>query len=117
MSNQGGVDKTMDGKRAVTVRGRIDNFVRKMGVPMEALCATQRDIYRKGMGTGMWDLLASTTGHGLSTGGVAPCKEMSFFVGDAAGAPTAPAPPPRRRHMRLQQHMCVRERLRECVCA
>jgi len=87
ISNQAGVDKTMDKPKAVTVRGRIDNFVRHMGVPMEALCATQKDCYRKGMGTGMWDLMASTTGQGLSVGGVAPLKEESFFVGDAAGRP------------------------------
>jgi DNA 3'-phosphatase len=89
ISNQAGVDKTMDKPKAVTVRGRIDNFVRHMGVPMEALCATQKDCYRKGMGTGMWDLMASTTGQGLSVGGVAPLKEESFYVGDAAGASTA----------------------------
>jgi hypothetical protein len=56
---------------------------------MEALCAVQKDKYRKGTGTGMWELLTSTDAHGLSNGATPPCTEESFFVGDAAGTPSS----------------------------
>ena len=41
-SNQGGVKGAMDGKRADVVRARLDAFAKEMGIPLQAMCATQK---------------------------------------------------------------------------
>ena len=79
-SNQGGFGKEIwKGKRATATRARIDGFIRDMGLPMEAYCATGKDQYRK-PGTGMWDYVA-----GELSPECKPQVEGSFYVGDAAG--------------------------------
>mmetsp|Transcript_18583 Transcript_18583/g.25762 ORF Transcript_18583/g.25762 Transcript_18583/m.25762 type:complete len:244 (+) Transcript_18583:71-802(+) len=82
LSNQGGVGKALEGKRATATRGRIENIAREVGVPLEALCACGKDAHRKPEG-GMWALVTS---HLLPA-----CAQIhtegSFYVGDAAGRP------------------------------
>ena len=41
-SNQGGVKGAMEGKRADVVRARLDAFAKEVGIPVQALCATQK---------------------------------------------------------------------------
>lgn len=81
-SNQNGIGKQIvEGKRSISTRGRIDNFIRDVGVPMEAYCATQKDDFRKPR-DGMWRYLNDN----VSVDCAKPDVGESFFVGDAAGA-------------------------------
>ncbi len=79
LSNQSGVGRAVNGKRAATFKGYTENLVRDLAVPHERfvlLAALQKDKYRK-PDTGMWDLLSSMMGH--------VDLASSFYVGDAGG--------------------------------
>jgi len=83
-SNQGGVKGAMDGKRADVVRARLDAFAKEMGIPMQAMCATQKGEkdprnYRKPK-SGMWAHFDSQL-----NGSTSPDLRTCFYVGDAAG--------------------------------
>ena len=84
-SNQAGVKSALEGKRAGTVKARIDALSRDVGVPLQAFCATQKDRtkdtrgYRKPK-DGMWRYMAAHCNEG-----VAPDLSRCFYVGDAAG--------------------------------
>ena len=83
-SNQGGVKGAMEGKRADVVRARLDAFAKEVGIPMQALCATQKGEkdpknYRKPK-SGMWAHFDSSL-----NGSVSPDLPACFYVGDAAG--------------------------------
>eukprot|EP00959_Pyramimonas_sp_CCMP1952_P452323 9466374-Pyramimonas_sp.AAC.1 len=80
-SNQNGIKKAVEGKKADQTKKRIDNFIREVGVPMEAFCAPQKDEFRK-PDTGMWTYLVSST-----KGDIEPMAADSIYVGDAAGQP------------------------------
>eukprot|EP00811_Abedinium_folium_P026660 NODE_3950_length_1957_cov_6.338798.p1 GENE.NODE_3950_length_1957_cov_6.338798~~NODE_3950_length_1957_cov_6.338798.p1 ORF type:complete len:467 (-),score=126.85 NODE_3950_length_1957_cov_6.338798:23-1423(-) len=51
----------------------------ELAVPVQVICSTQRDHYRKPLG-GMWDFLEKE-----ANGGVTVDRTASFYVGDAAG--------------------------------
>ena len=83
-SNQGGVKGAMEGKRADVVRARLDAFAKEVGIPVQALCATQKGEkdpknYRKPK-SGMWAHFDSSL-----NGSVSPDLPACFYVGDAAG--------------------------------
>jgi len=61
--------------------GRLDGFAAACGVPLQLLCATAKDEYRK-PAVGAWTFLVNK-----GNGGVKPNLSSSFFVGDAAGRP------------------------------
>ena len=74
----------MEGKRADVVRARLDAFAKEVGIPMQALCATQKGEkdpknYRKPK-SGMWAHFDSSL-----NGSVSPDLPACFYVGDAAG--------------------------------
>jgi bifunctional polynucleotide phosphatase/kinase len=83
-SNQGGVKGATDGKRADVVRARLDAFAKEMGIPLQAMCATQKGEkdprnYRKPK-SGMWAHFDSQL-----NGSTSPDLRTCFYVGDAAG--------------------------------
>jgi len=80
-SNQNGIQKAITGVKANATKSRINKFIKSVGVPMEAFCATQKDAFRK-PDTGMWERLVSAT-----SGDFKPVAADSIFVGDAAGRP------------------------------
>mmetsp|Transcript_129722 Transcript_129722/g.258792 ORF Transcript_129722/g.258792 Transcript_129722/m.258792 type:complete len:346 (+) Transcript_129722:50-1087(+) len=61
--------------------GRLDGFAAACDVPMQLLCATAKDEYRK-PAIGAWTFLVNR-----GNGSVKPDLSSSFFVGDAAGRP------------------------------
>ena len=66
------------------VRARLDAFAKEVGIPMQALCATQKGEkdpknYRKPK-SGMWAHFDSSL-----NGSVSPDLPTCFYVGDAAG--------------------------------
>jgi len=70
------------GLNAVKMRSLVNNVLKELtaeGVHAQVLMATEKDHLRKPE-TGMWDFFVENLNKG-----VAPNKEESFFVGDAAG--------------------------------
>ncbi|CAE7884684.1 PNKP [Symbiodinium microadriaticum] len=76
-TNQGNIRSALDGKRAEAFKGYVDDFAKKLEVPLLVIASTQRDKYRK-PNTGMWEHLAKVNG-------VAIDLAESFYIGDAAG--------------------------------
>ncbi|KAI4456547.1 bifunctional polynucleotide phosphatase/kinase [Holotrichia oblita] len=56
---------------------KIVNIIRKIGVPIQAFLATQRDIYRKPL-PGMWNCLLKLLTDEVN-------MDATFYIGDAAG--------------------------------
>ena len=72
----------------VNKTSRLNEFIRTLMCPMEIFIATDDDQYRKGNGTGMWDvMLEDCTQYHIESmiKNVRPSILESFFVGDAAG--------------------------------
>jgi bifunctional polynucleotide phosphatase/kinase len=70
------------GLGAVKIRSLVNNVLKELtaeGIHAQVLMATEKDHLRKPE-TGMWDFFVANLNKG-----VAPNKEDSFFVGDAAG--------------------------------
>lgn len=68
-------------KAVLKKTGRLDGFAAACAVPMQLLCATAKDEYRK-PATGAWTFLVNE-----GNDNVKPDLSSSFFVGDAAGRP------------------------------
>ena len=77
LSNQLGIIRGKPTKEEF--KQKMEGVARKLCVPLLLLAATSRDSYRKPC-TGMWEHLVQH-----ENGGVKVEKEVSFFVGDAAG--------------------------------
>ena len=77
LSNQLGIIRGKPTKEEF--KQKMEGVARKLCVPLLLLAATSRDSYRKPC-TGMWEHLVQR-----ENGGVKVEKEVSFFVGDAAG--------------------------------
>lgn len=80
-TNQGNIRSALDGKRSATFKASVDAFLKDVGVPILVLASTQRDDFRKPK-MGMWQYLETK-----ANGSISVNKELSFYVGDAAGAP------------------------------
>ena len=77
LSNQLGIIRGKPTKEEF--KQKMEGVARKLCVPLLLLAATSRDSYRKPC-TGMWEHVVQH-----ENGGVKVEKEVSFFVGDAAG--------------------------------
>jgi DNA 3'-phosphatase len=84
-TNEAGIGKAKGAKEKQIAQkvGRLNGFIRAVGVPMWAFCATRKDEYRKPTAR-MWDLMRSLS-VGDSASAVQLDMEHSFYVGDAAG--------------------------------
>lgn len=76
-TNQSRIEKS-DFKRLGFQR-KIENIVKRIGIPIQVFIATGQSIYRKPV-PGMWYVLTQE-----KNGGIEVDMEKSFFVGDAAG--------------------------------
>jgi len=84
MSNQNGIGK---GKvDASAIEGKIQDLAKALGFPIQALLATNDDMYRK-PGIRMWEYLLK-----FGNGGVKVNITQSYYIGDAAGRPKNWAP-------------------------
>mmetsp|Transcript_34404 Transcript_34404/g.58284 ORF Transcript_34404/g.58284 Transcript_34404/m.58284 type:complete len:1120 (-) Transcript_34404:101-3460(-) len=92
-TNQNGIKGAHQGKRASTVKWAIEQTIRRLEVPVDVFMATQKDSFRKGIGTRMWqkmkdimekrrDKLGDDVAHQPQ---ILLDKSLSLFVGDAAG--------------------------------
>jgi bifunctional polynucleotide phosphatase/kinase len=80
-SNQGGVGK---GKvSAKDIKGKVEDIIAELGLPMMAFLATGEDKWRKPSAS-MWDHFVKH-----HNGGVKVDTKDSFYCGDAAGRPKA----------------------------
>jgi DNA 3'-phosphatase len=86
-TNEAGIGKAKAKKENQIAQklGRLNGFIRAVGVPMWAFCATKKDEYRKPMSK-MWDLMCLLR-FGGSTSAATGSLDIkgSFYVGDAAG--------------------------------
>jgi DNA 3'-phosphatase len=71
------VERSMD----IAFKEKLTAIARKSSVPFQILAALKDDIYRKPE-TGFITYFTDTLGHGID-------REVSFYVGDAAGRPAA----------------------------
>lgn len=97
-SNQGGIKSALEGKMAVKVKEKINEFLEAMDLPITVLIAPASDRARK-PDVGMWEFLRDNLAHGHAPGAqciqltdctihiVSADASQSFFVGDAAGRP------------------------------
>jgi len=78
-SNQNTIKSALEGKAAENVKNRFDAVIQKLGIPVQAFVATEKDGFRKPEG-GMWTFMVDNCNDGI-----APDMSSSFYVGDFAG--------------------------------
>jgi bifunctional polynucleotide phosphatase/kinase len=104
ISNQSGIKENKVTRAAI--QRKVDKIIATLGVPMDFICATEDDRFRKPR-PGMWEFLCfarnavkhragsvsggsdstTTTATTLYEGGAVPVLGLSTYVGDAAGRP------------------------------
>ena len=80
-TNQNGI--STGNQPVADIKGKILDIIKDVGVPMSAFVASADDLYRK-PAVNMWSFM--TAQH---NGGIPVNKDMSVYVGDAAGRPAA----------------------------